>query len=41
MHLEAITAHEVDMGETRIAFARGETIWTESSYKYDRDQLQP
>jgi L-histidine N-alpha-methyltransferase len=39
MHLEAVTAHEVDVGGTRIAFTRGETIWTESSYKYDREQL--
>jgi len=39
MHLEATVAHEVDVGGTRIAFSRGETIWTESSYKYDRDQL--
>jgi uncharacterized SAM-dependent methyltransferase len=39
MHLEATIAHEVDVGGTRIAFSRGETIWTESSYKYDRDQL--
>ena len=39
MHLEATVAHEVDVGGTRIAFARGETIWTESSYKYDREQL--
>jgi L-histidine N-alpha-methyltransferase len=39
MHLEATVAHEVDVGGTRILFSRGETIWTESSYKYDRDQL--
>jgi dimethylhistidine N-methyltransferase len=39
MHLEATVAHDVDVGGTRIAFARGETIWTESSYKYDREQL--
>jgi dimethylhistidine N-methyltransferase len=39
MHLEATVAHEIDVGGTRIPFARGETIWTESSYKYDRDQL--
>jgi dimethylhistidine N-methyltransferase len=39
MHLEATTAHEVDVGGTRVAFTRGETIWTESSYKYDREQL--
>ena len=39
MHLEATIAHEVDVGGTRIEFSRGETIWTESSYKYDRDQL--
>jgi dimethylhistidine N-methyltransferase len=39
MHLEATVAHEVEVGGTRIAFARGESIWTESSYKYDREQL--
>jgi len=39
MHLEATVAHEVDVGGTRVAFRRGETIWTESSYKYDREQL--
>jgi len=39
MHLEATVAHDVDVGGTRIVFARGETIWTESSYKYDREQL--
>jgi len=39
MHLEATVAHEVDVGGTRIPFRRGETIWTESSYKGDREQL--
>ena len=39
MHLQATVAHQVDVGGTPVAFARGETIWTESSYKYDRDQL--
>ncbi len=39
MHLEAIVAHEVEVGGAAISFARGETIWTESSYKYDREQL--
>ena len=39
MHLQATVAHDVEVGGTRISFARGETIWTESSYKYDRDQL--
>ena len=39
MHLEATVAHDVDVGGTRITFARGESIWTESSYKYDREQL--
>jgi L-histidine N-alpha-methyltransferase len=39
MHLEASVSHEVDVGGTRVAFRRGETIWTESSYKYDREQL--
>jgi dimethylhistidine N-methyltransferase len=39
MHLEATSAHDVDVGGTIVSFARGETIWTESSYKYDREQL--
>ena len=39
MHLEATESHEVDIAGTSIAFERGETIWTESSYKYDRQQL--
>jgi uncharacterized SAM-dependent methyltransferase len=39
MHLQATVAHDVDVGGTRISFVRGETIWTESSYKYDEDQL--
>ena len=39
MHIEATEAHDVLIGATRIPFAQGESIWTESSYKYDRDQL--
>ena len=39
MHLEATVAHDVDVAGTRISFTRGETIWTESSYKYDRERL--
>lgn len=30
----------VHVGGERIAFARDETIWTESSYKYDRPRLE-
>jgi dimethylhistidine N-methyltransferase len=39
MHLESLARHCVEVAGTRIAFEKGETIWTESSYKYDEDQL--
>jgi uncharacterized SAM-dependent methyltransferase len=34
MHLESLAAQQVHVGGQTIAFARGETIHTESSYKY-------
>ncbi|MCU0636861.1 MAG: L-histidine N(alpha)-methyltransferase [Gemmatimonadaceae bacterium] len=40
MHLEAIVPHTVLMGEHAFAFAAGETIRTEVSYKYDRPRLE-
>lgn len=40
MHLESLDDQRVTIGGEGIDFARGETIWTESSYKYDRDRLE-
>jgi dimethylhistidine N-methyltransferase len=37
MHLVALQAHEVRLGEHRFSFAAGETIHTENSYKYSRE----
>ena len=39
MHLESLTAQTVRVAGEPITFERGETIWTESSYKYDRPML--
>jgi uncharacterized SAM-dependent methyltransferase len=39
MHLDSLVAQTVHVGGQAIAFARGESIWTESSYKYDRPRL--
>jgi L-histidine N-alpha-methyltransferase len=39
MHLVSLDRHVVSVAGERIAFDEGETIWTESSYKYDRDAL--
>lgn len=39
MHLESVGAQEVTVAGETIRFAPGETIWTESSYKYDRPRL--
>ncbi len=36
MHLESLDAQTVRVAGETITFERGETIWTESSYKYDR-----
>jgi dimethylhistidine N-methyltransferase len=35
MHLVSLGEQRVRVADEEIAFARGETIWTESSYKYD------
>ncbi len=40
MHLESIVSQTVYIAGERIVFAEGETIWTESSYKYDEDALR-
>ena len=39
MHLVSDASQAVHVAGEPIAFARGETIWTESSYKYDRARL--
>lgn len=40
MHLEALVTHTVTVGGTPVSFERGETIHTESSYKYDAARLE-
>ena len=39
MHLRARSPQLVHIGGETISFAAGETIWTESSYKYDEGRL--
>jgi L-histidine N-alpha-methyltransferase len=41
MHLVSLRAQTVRIprAECEVAFAQGEPIWTESSYKYDADEL--
>ncbi|MDP9370449.1 MAG: L-histidine N(alpha)-methyltransferase, partial [Chloroflexota bacterium] len=39
MHLVSLRAQTVCVGEAVIAFREGETILTECSYKYDRDEF--
>jgi L-histidine Nalpha-methyltransferase len=41
MHLVSVTAHEVNVpgAELRLRLERNETIWTESSYKYEPEQI--
>jgi uncharacterized SAM-dependent methyltransferase len=39
MHLMSLEPQVVTVAGARIAFEAGETIWTESSYKYDREAL--
>lgn len=39
MHLVSTEDQVVDIAGTSIELARSETIWTESSYKYDEEQL--
>ena len=40
MHLESLDAQTVYVSGEPITFGRGETIWTESSYKYDGARLE-
>lgn len=40
MHLESLAPQCVTTAGERICLGRGETIWTESSYKYDVDALR-
>ena len=40
MHLVSLVEQTVCVGGEPITFTRGETIWTESSYKYDGAQLE-
>jgi L-histidine Nalpha-methyltransferase len=40
MHLESLARQSVTLAGERIWFDAGETIWTESSYKYDFDRLR-
>jgi uncharacterized SAM-dependent methyltransferase len=40
MHLESRARQSVTIADERICFDAGETIWTESSYKYDDDSLR-
>lgn len=40
MHLVSLARQVVDLGGESVRFERGETIWTESSYKYDRRALE-
>jgi uncharacterized SAM-dependent methyltransferase len=41
MHLESLRPQTVriERAETTVEFARGERIWTESSYKYELDDI--
>jgi dimethylhistidine N-methyltransferase len=40
MHLVALGAHDVKLGEHRFSFAAGETIHTENSYKYSLEEFR-
>jgi len=40
MHLRSRIAQECVVGGERISFASGETIWTESSYKYSEESFE-
>jgi dimethylhistidine N-methyltransferase len=40
MHLVSLRNQEVHIGETTISFFHGESIWTESSYKYSLDEFR-
>ncbi len=40
MHLVSSIDQEVRVGETRVIFGQGESIWTESSYKFSLDDFE-
>lgn len=40
MHLESLARQQVTIGKHHFSFAKGETLHTENSYKYDIDQFQ-
>jgi dimethylhistidine N-methyltransferase len=40
MHLRSRVDQECVVGDARIVFAAGETIWTESSYKYSEESFE-
>ncbi|MBI3040399.1 MAG: L-histidine N(alpha)-methyltransferase [Chloroflexi bacterium] len=40
MHLVSLREQEVHLGETTIPFHMGESIWTESSYKFSLDDFE-
>ena len=39
MHLVSLIAQTVRVADVEIPFARGESIWTEASYKYNQDEF--
>lgn len=39
MHLVSLSEQTVLLGDNEVRFKRGESIWTESSYKYNRDEF--
>jgi uncharacterized SAM-dependent methyltransferase len=41
MHLVSLAAQEVSVARSELRFTleKGETIWTESSYKYEPEQI--
>jgi L-histidine N-alpha-methyltransferase len=40
MHLRARVAHTVSVNNLSVSFEKGETIWTESSYKFRPEQIR-
>ena len=40
MHLLSMQEQSIHIGNTTINFSKGETIWTESSYKYNLDEFE-
>jgi L-histidine Nalpha-methyltransferase len=40
MHLESLVSQRARVAGRELSFVRGETIWTESSYKYDAPRLE-